>query len=155
MNARSGAVVGPVRVMLADGTPKVRSALRLLLEQEGAMKVSSEATTPGELLEQVRMSCPEVILLDCDLPGLRAGEFLPQLRSVCPRVQVVALCSRPEMRRAALSAGADAFVCKTEPPERLLAVVRLCLRGISRRMTAKTATRVVRARRRDDLTPET
>ena len=155
MNARSGAEASPVRVMLADGAPKVRSALRLLLEQEGAMKVSSEAATPGELLEQVRMSCPEVILLDCDLPGLRAGAFLPQLHSVCPRVQVVALCSRPEMRTAALSAGADAFVCKTEPPERLLAVVRLCLRGIRRRMTANTAARVFRASRRDDLTPGT
>lgn len=124
VNARWGAEAGAVRVMLADGRPEVRSALRLLLEQDGGMTVSSEATTAEELLERVRMSCPDVILLDCDLPGLQVEELLPQLRSACPPVQVVALCSRPEMRQAALSAGADAFICKTEPPEALVDAVR-------------------------------
>jgi DNA-binding NarL/FixJ family response regulator len=126
MNARPGGEAGVVRVMLADGRPGVRSALRLLLEQVGGMTVSSEATTAGELLEQVSLSCPDVILLDCDLAGPRASEFLLQLRSACPRVQVIALCSRPETRRAALSAGADAFVCKTEPPETVVDAIRHC-----------------------------
>ena len=31
---------------------------------------------------------------------------------------------------AALSAGADGFVCKTEPPEKLLAVLRVCLEAV-------------------------
>lgn len=130
MNARSAAEAGAVRVMLADGTPKVRSALRLLLEQDGAMEVSFEAKTAEQLLEQVKKTCPEVILLDCDLPSLQTGEFLPRLRSFCPRVQVVALSNRPELRRAALTAGADAFVSKTEPPEKLLAVLRLCVAAV-------------------------
>ena len=116
-----------VRVLLADGTPKVRSALRLILEQDGAMNVSVEAKTADELIAHVTTRCPDAILLDCDLSRLRADEFLPRLHSLCPRVRVVALCSRPEMQQATISAGADAFVCKTEPPERLLAVLRCCL----------------------------
>ena len=126
MNARPSGETSVVRVTLADGGPRVRSALRLMLEQDGGMTVSSEATTAGELLEQVSLSWPDVILLDCDLAGPRASEFLLQLRSVCPQVQVVALSSRPEMRRAALSAGADAFVCKTEPPETVVDAIRHC-----------------------------
>lgn len=130
MNARSGTEAGAMRVILADGTAKVRSALRLILEQDGLMTVSFEAKTAEELLEQVEISCPGVILLDCDLPGLMVSEFLPRLHSVCPHVRVVAMCSRPEMHHAALSAGADAFVCKTEPSENLLAVLRGCLEAI-------------------------
>jgi DNA-binding NarL/FixJ family response regulator len=132
MNGNSGVEASPLRVVLADGTPKVRSALRLLLEQDGDMNVYFEAKTAEELLAHVRVCCPEVILLDCDLPGLQTGEFLPRLRSFCPRVQVVALTNRPELRRAALTAGADAFVSKTEPPEKLLTVVRLCVAAVRR-----------------------
>lgn len=130
MNAHSGTEAGAMRVILADGTSKVRSALRLILEQDGLMRVSFEAKTAEELLEQVKISCPGVILLDCDLPGLRVSECLPLLHSICPHVRVVAMCSRPEMHQAALSAGADAFVCKTEPSENLLAVLRGCLENI-------------------------
>ena len=122
-----------MRVMLADGRPKVRSALKLLLEQDGGTTVSAEVARVKELLEQVSISCPDAILLDCDLPGLRVSELLPQLRSLCPCVRVVALCGRPEMQQAALSAGADDFVCKTEPPEKLLAVLRDCLEAVRTR----------------------
>lgn len=127
MNAQAGGEAGAIRVVLADGRTKVLSALRFLLEQDGGLMVSSQATTAGELLEQVKDSCPDAILLDCDLPGPRASELLPQLRSICPQTQVVALCSRPDLRRAALTAGADAFFCKTESPEKLLEVLRECL----------------------------
>jgi DNA-binding NarL/FixJ family response regulator len=130
VNTRFDAEANPMRLVVADARTEVRSALRLLLEQDGEMSVSAEAATVDELAEQVATACPDVILLDCDLPGLRAKEFLPQLRSACPRVQVVAMCSRAEMRGAAQSAGADAFVCKTEPPEKLLAVLRQCLGAV-------------------------
>ena len=127
MNARPEGEAGVVRVVLADGTPKVRSALKLLLEQDEEITVNTAVASVRGLVEQVRVSCPDAILLDCDLSGLEVSEFLPQLRSLCPHVRVVALCSRPEMRHAALSAGADAFVCKTESPEKLLDVLRTCL----------------------------
>ncbi len=116
-----------VRVLLADATPKVRSALKLLLEQDEAVAVNTAVASARGLLEQVRLSCPDAILLDCDLSGLEVGEVLPQLRSICPRARVIALCSRPEMREAALSAGVDAFVGKDESPEKLLDVLRACL----------------------------
>jgi DNA-binding NarL/FixJ family response regulator len=133
MNAPMGGAACALRIILADGRPKVRSALKLLVEQDGAMTVSAEAAKAEELAEKLSISCPDAILLDCDLPGLRVSEFLPQLHSLCPLVRVVAMCSRPDMQQAALSAGADAFVCKTEPPEKLLAVLRAWLEAVGTR----------------------
>lgn len=124
MNPRSDQEQTAVRILVAESRPEVRSALRLLIEQDEVMVVTTEAAKVEELLRQVRIACPDVVLLDCDLPGIRVSEVMPQLRSICPAVQVVALCTRPEMRGAVLSAGADAFVCKTEPPERLLAILQ-------------------------------
>lgn len=115
---------GALRILVADSRPDVRSALKLLVEQDAGMVVSSEARRGGDVLDQVKATCPDVIILDCDLPGLQAGDLLRAVRTVCPGVWVVAICARSEARQAALSAGADAFVSKAEPPQSLLSTIR-------------------------------
>ncbi len=124
MVSRFGQESTAVRILIAESRHGVRSALRLLLEQDEVMVVSGEAIGIEELLDKARWTCPNVILLDCDLPGLEAGELLPILHSICPNAHVIVLCSRPEMQQPALSAGADAFVSKADPPEKLLSVIR-------------------------------
>jgi DNA-binding NarL/FixJ family response regulator len=114
-----------VRVFIADDQLKVRSALRLLLEQDPEVSVVGEAVEAGDLLAQVRAARADLVLLDWELPGLQAANpLLPALRTLCPRLSVIALSGRPDARRAALAAGADAFVGKGDPPERLLAAVK-------------------------------
>lgn len=114
-----------MRVLLADDQPKTRFALRLLLERQAGIAVVGEAADAEELLVQARATCPSVVLLDWELPNLALdGSLLSALRGVCPSVCVIALSGRPEMRMTALSAGADAFVSKADPPERLLTAVR-------------------------------
>jgi DNA-binding NarL/FixJ family response regulator len=108
-----------MNILLADDQPKVRSALKFLLEQDPRLKVVGEVAEAKELLLAVRTSCPDVVLLDWELPGLSASCTLDALRA-CARLAVVALSGRPEARQAALAAGADAFVSKGEPPENLL-----------------------------------
>ncbi len=114
-----------MRVLLADDRPKTRFALRLLLERQPGIQVVGEAADAEELLVQAKVTSPTVVLLDWELPNIGAdGSTLSALREMCPRLCVIALSGRPEMRKAALAAGADAFVSKADPPERLLAAVR-------------------------------
>ncbi|MBC8422404.1 MAG: response regulator transcription factor [Chloroflexi bacterium] len=112
-----------MRILLADAQTKVRSAMRLLLEQEPGLNVTGEAADARDLLAQVEATCPDLVLLGWELPGLQPTGLLPALRSLCPHLKVIALSGRPEARRAALAAGADAFVSKGNPPEQLLAAV--------------------------------
>ncbi|HOR00296.1 MAG TPA: response regulator [Anaerolineae bacterium] len=113
-----------MRILLADDQREVRSALRLLLEHEPGLVVINEAAEAQALLATVRAACPDVVLLDWELRGLQAAEAVQALRATCPRLRVIALSGRPEARHAALAAGADAFVSKGDPPERLLAALR-------------------------------
>ena len=115
-----------MRVLLADDQSKVRSALRLLLEQQPGTQVLGEAVDTTGLLDWVTVTCPDVVLLDWELPGLGVDRLLPTLRELCPCLKVIALSGRPEARQAALDAGVDAFVSKGDPPERLLAAVNDC-----------------------------
>jgi DNA-binding NarL/FixJ family response regulator len=113
-----------MRILLADDQPQVRFALRVLLEQQPGLAIVGEATDGNGLLKHVAMTLPDVILLGWELPGLRATDSLSHLRRIRPDVLVIALSVRSEARLAALSAGADAFVSKGDPPERLLAAIR-------------------------------
>jgi len=115
-----------MRVLLADDQAKVRSALRLVLEQQPDLEVLGEAVDTTGLLDWVKATCPDLVLLDWELPGLKADGLLPTLRKLCPCLAVIALSGRPEARRAALGAGVDAFVSKGDLPERLLAAVNDC-----------------------------
>lgn len=155
-----------MRVFLADDQAKVRAALRLLLEQEPGLSVVGEVTEAKDLLAQVQVTQPDVVLLDWELPGLRATKpwiapsasprsfgpgakgsgqalrydsgdvpslpkeqisrqrLLSALHSLgCP-LKIIALSGHLEAREEALGAGADAFVSKGDPPERLLSTLR-------------------------------
>jgi DNA-binding NarL/FixJ family response regulator len=115
-----------MRVLLADDQAKVRSALRLLLVHEPEVEIMGEAVDSTGLLDWVKVACPDLVLLDWELPGLPGVALLPLLHDRCPRLRVIALSGRPEARQAALEAGADAFASKGDPPERLLAAVNDC-----------------------------
>ena len=115
-----------MRVLLADDQAKVRSALRLLLEQLPGVEILGEAADTTVLLDWAKVACPDLVLLDWELPGLPAAALLRVLCYQCPNLRVIALSSRPEVRQAALEAGADAFASKGDPPERLLAAVQGC-----------------------------
>ncbi len=112
-----------MRILLADDQPRVRFALRVLLERQPGLEVVGAALDADDLLAQAEATCPDLVLLGWELPGLIAVGSLSALRRICPDLFVIALSGRPEARRAALVAGANTFVSKTDPPERLLAAI--------------------------------
>lgn len=113
-----------MRILLADDQHDVRSALRLLLEQGMGFCVVGEAVDAENLLIQARATLPDLVLLDWELPGPPASELLPSLLSICPYVRVVALSGRLEAKQNALDSGANSFVSKGDPPERILTVLK-------------------------------
>ena len=104
-----------MRVLVADDQPAVCSALRRLLGEKLDFTVVGEAAGVKSLLTQAAVTPHDLVLLDWELPGLCAAEqarcrFMDSLHALDSRPKVIALSSRPGARRAALDAGADAFV---------------------------------------------
>lgn len=114
-----------MRVLLADDQAKVRSALKLLLEHESGVCVVGECADADALLAQMELTQPDVVLLDWELPGHEERDLLARLRALSPHVRVIALSGRLEANHEALAAGVDAFVSKSDPPERLLESLQL------------------------------
>ena len=113
-----------MRILLADDQPKVRSALRLLLEQEAGISVTAEVSDSKELLVCLERDCPDLVLLDWELPGGTGVELVAALRAQCPELVIIAMSSRPEARQAALKVGADSFVSKGSLPQTVIEAVK-------------------------------
>lgn len=139
-----------MRILLADDQPKVRFALRALLERQPDMQVVGEAGSGPDLSAQIGPTYPDLVLLDWELPGESVADTLSTLRAAYPTLRVIALSGRSEARQAALRAGVDAFVSKSDPPERLLAAIRDGVQGRSSRRRQPGSVRRSETRRTND-----
>jgi DNA-binding response OmpR family regulator len=111
-----------MRVLLVDDDPKVRSAVRAVL-QEAGHKVS-EASFGEAALARLRSEPPDVVLLDLVLPDAGGAELLGRIRGTpeAARVPVVAFTgyySTPAEARAG-APGFDGYVVKPFQGRRLL-----------------------------------
>ena len=111
------------RILIADRRPSIRFALCTLLKQQAGLEPVGEAADTKDLERQIELTRPDVILLDWRLDGLATADWLVDLRKASPGLYVIVLSGRPEVQRAVLAAGADAFVSKIDPPDKLLAAV--------------------------------
>ena len=115
-----------MRILIADAQPKVRFALRVLLERQPDLEVVGEAVDAESLLSSLETVCADMVLLGWELPGMDMERLMPSLRAGCPDSTVIALSGRLEASRAATAIGADAFVSKSSPPDQLLAAIAAC-----------------------------
>ncbi|GMR11658.1 MAG: hypothetical protein BMS9Abin28_2495 [Anaerolineae bacterium] len=119
----------PTRVLIADGRARVRFGLRTLLDKQSDVEVVGEVDRAGDLIEEIRACCADLVLVDWGLPGLQDGPSIETLLQACPGTKLIVLSGRPEVKESAMQAGADAFVNKTESPVYLLSVIEDCCRG--------------------------
>jgi len=113
-----------MRIVIADGRAKVRSALRLLIEQETSYAIVGEASRGIALFNLLDSEQPDVLLLDWNLPGLAPIQAIAFLKRRYPDLVIVSLSSRPETQCKALAAGASAFIAKHDSPQAVLGTLR-------------------------------
>ena len=88
--------------------------------QAGAML---EASTGREALRVAEERQPGLVLMDARMPEMDGLQATLELKVKWPHIKVVVLSMYGDYETEALAAGANAFVGKGEPPDRLLAVL--------------------------------
>jgi DNA-binding NarL/FixJ family response regulator len=119
------------RVYVADALTEERSALRLMLLDLN-MEVAGEAADWETTLTQAPLCFTDILVVDWNLlPSNAPTLALEELRRACPAALVIILISHLDARQqAALSAGADAFISKTETPDRVAERLQSVASGI-------------------------
>jgi CheY-like chemotaxis protein len=119
-----------MRVLIADDNREVRSALRLALSEvagQGSeptgLAVHEAGNTAELLLVLLDHRDLRLLLLDWELPGFDAKRALPVIKTRNPGCVVVAMSGRTEAERQSLDCGADHFVSKNDPPNRVFGLL--------------------------------
>lgn len=123
--------MSPIRVLLADDHPLIRSGLRSLLDAQRDIAVTGEASSYTELWEVIERDAPDVVLLDLRMPGGVGLDAVKRLRRLHPSVKVLVLSSFPEeafMLRM-IAAGAAGYLQKDGPAERIANAIRTVAAG--------------------------
>jgi two-component system response regulator NreC len=121
-----------LRIALSDDHAVVRAGLRLLLEAQPGWDVVAESGDADTAADQVRARRPDVLVLDLSMPGRSSLAVIPELRRDAPstRVLILTMEADPTLARAALQAGAAAYVLKEAADEQLVdAVARVAAGG--------------------------
>jgi DNA-binding NarL/FixJ family response regulator len=142
--------MNPVRLLVVDDDPLVRSALVLMLGGQPDLTVVGEASDGREALRKVDELHPGVVLMDIRMPrmsGLEATRALHQ-RPDPPHVIVLTTFDADEHVLGALAAGADGFLLKDTPPPQILEAIRAVADGDP--MLSPSVTRTLIERIRDD-----
>lgn len=112
----------PVRVILADDHPLIRSGLKVMLDSSPAVDVVAEASNGRELIDQVRIHDPEVVVVDIRMPDMDGLEAVRRIRKHHPGVRAMMLTVHDEEGYVyeAVRAGATGYLLKTVSAEELV-----------------------------------
>ena len=141
-----------IRLLIVDDQELVRTGFRLFLETQDDLEVVGEAGDGAEAIERARELRPDVVLMDIRMPHTDGVEATARLTSAGieppPRVLVLITFDLDEYVFGALRAGADGFLLKDAPRERLLEAIRVVHGGdallspsITRRLVENFAAR--------------
>jgi two-component system, NarL family, response regulator NreC len=116
----------PIRVLIVDDHPVVRSGLRRVLESVADIEVVGEAGDAKQAVFETRAQKPDIILMDVVMPGASGIEAIPDVLHDAPDAKVLILSMQddPNYVRQAFAAGAAGYVLKEAADTDLVAAVR-------------------------------
>lgn len=119
-------------VYCADDNALVTEALRVQVERTHEFEWMGCAEDAGALLKQIEeKGCPDLVLLDIDMPGRDPFDAIGALSDLCGDIRVLMYTGivRRDLIDRAVEAGAWGYVAKSDGEEALFEAMRKVLDG--------------------------
>jgi two-component system, NarL family, response regulator DegU len=141
-----------ITVAIVDDHPIVRAGMRTILESSDDIHVVAEGGSGNEAIRLVENHCPDVLVLDINLPDKSGIEVTRQLQSLSSSSAILILTAHddPQLIFELLENGAIGYVLKDEALETLANAVRAAASGKSW-LSPKIASQVVQRFARQQL----
>ena len=118
-------------IILADDHAMFREGIRKIIERIEDVPITGEANDGLELLELLKKSSPNLVILDISMPNLRGLEAIREIKKTYPQVKILVLTmhKKKEFLRQALRDGADGFLLKEDAGSELIRAVQTVRNG--------------------------
>jgi len=113
-------------ILLADDHALIRHGIRNLISNNPALKVIGEVSDGEELLEFLKTTQPELLILDISMPKLTGIEAVSRVKKLYPDIKILMLTMHKNKQYFyhAMSAGADGYLMKEDSDEELLLAIK-------------------------------
>jgi DNA-binding NarL/FixJ family response regulator len=144
-----------ISVLLVDDHSLVRRGFRRMLEDESDIRVVGEASDGEEALKLARSLKPEVVVMDCALPGMNGLQATRKILQQFPDTRVLMLSMHTEDTwvKQALDAGACGYVLKNAMDLELSSAIRRIVKGETVLDGQLSAQQSLKGERNSGLTP--
>ncbi|MEU8349292.1 response regulator transcription factor [Streptomyces sp. NPDC048845] len=139
----------PIRVLLVDDQPMIRTGFRLILEAEQDIVVVGESADGAQGVDDTRALQPDIVLMDIRMPRLDGVEATRLIAASGSASRIIILTTFDLDAHVvdALRAGASGFLVKDGPAESLVDAIRTVAAGeavLSPRITQRLLDRFSR-----------
>ena len=119
------------RLILADDHTLVRQGIKKLIEEESSLVVVGEVGDGLDLLDLLRETAADLILLDISMPNLRGIEAIPEILKIRPAVKILILSMHKNEQYlcSAVAAGANGYILKEDSDVELLPAIEGVMQG--------------------------
>ena len=118
--------MNPYAIILADDHAMFREGVRRIIERIEDLAIIREVNDGLELLDVLKGSRPDLVILDISMPNLRGLEAIREIKKIYPKVKVLVLTmhKKREFIQQALRDGADGFLLKEDAGGELIRAVQ-------------------------------
>jgi len=115
-----------IKIVIADDHAVVREGLKRIISLAHDMEVVGEAANGTEVIQQVRDSEFDVLVLDLSMPGRSGMELIKLIRCEKPKLRILVLSMHEELQYAvrSIKSGASGYLTKESAPAQLMQVLR-------------------------------
>lgn len=120
----------PVRVLLADDHTMLREGLRRSLEGHG-LEIVGEAADGDEVVKQVELLKPDVVLMDVSMPirdGVEAARLIKE-KHADVAIVMLTMHADAEVIQRAVRAGAAGYLTKDCSTDEIVSTIKLAANG--------------------------
>ncbi len=120
-----------INIVLADDHQLIRDGIRSLLEDVEGLEVVGEAADGVEALERVRVSQPDLLIVDIRMPRKTGIETVRELEQVAPntRALVLSMHDSEDYVLESVEAGAYGYILKGAGKDEFLKAIRQIHQG--------------------------
>ncbi|MDV6011671.1 response regulator transcription factor [Haloechinothrix sp. LS1_15] len=118
-------------VLIADDDDLMRAGIRAVLSTDETVTVAGEAEDGRQAVDQTRLLCPDVVLMDVRMPHLDGIAATREIVAAAPATRILVLTTFEDDSYVvgSLSAGASGFLLKRTQPEELISAIHTVAAG--------------------------
>lgn len=118
-------------MIIADDHPIVRAGIVSVFANQEKYEIIGQASNGQELLYLLRAGCPDVVLMDVKMPGMKVTSLINFIHLNCPEAKIMVLSAYDDagIIKTVVDANVDAYLLKDEMQDILVKAIDAVVEG--------------------------